>query len=69
MIPREYGFPMNKLIIRVLKTQGTWPVLTVGDGIVIDEGYKLSFEETHNICIDSSASIASHQLAVPERTA
>ena len=47
----------GKLVIRVIKIKGKCPVYSVGDRIVLDEGYKLNLKETSNICMHSLASI------------
>jgi len=44
---------MNKLIVEILKIEGTCPVYKVGDRIVSDEGYKLSLKETDRVCMHS----------------
>ena len=67
MIPGEYGCPMNKLIIKVLKKKGTCPAYEVGDRIVIDEGYKLNLKETDRVCMYSLASIMSYYAALSKR--
>ena len=64
MIPGEYGCPMNKLIIKVLKIKGTCPIYEVGDRIVIDEGYKLNLKETDNVCMHSLASLMPYYIAL-----
>lgn len=64
MILGEYGCPMNKLIIKVLKIKGICSVYKVGDKIVIDEGYKLNFEETDKVCMHSLASIMPYYVAL-----
>ncbi|GAI86054.1 unnamed protein product [marine sediment metagenome] len=64
MIPGEYGYPMNKLIIKVLKIKATCPIYKVGDRIVIDEGYKLNLKETNRICMHSLASIIPYDVAL-----
>ena len=40
-----------KLIIEVIEIEGKCPVYSVGDRIVLDEGYKVNLKETDNICI------------------
>ncbi len=47
----------GKLVIKVVKIKGKYPVYSVGDRIVLDEGYKLNLKETTNICMHSLASI------------
>jgi len=47
----------GKLVIRVIEIKGTCPVYSVGDKIVLDEGYKVNLKETTNICMHSLASI------------
>ena len=64
MIPGEYGNLMNKLIITVLRIKGTCPVYTVGDRIVIDEGYKLNLKETNKVCMHSLASLMPYYVAL-----
>ena len=51
------GNMAGKLVIRVVKIKGKCPVYSVGDRIVLDEGYKLNLKETSNICMHSLASI------------
>ena len=54
----DFGEDMaSKLVIRVIKIKGKCPVYSVGDRIVLDEGYKLNLKETSNICMHSLASI------------
>ena len=64
MIPGEYGCPMNKLIVKVLKIKGICPVYKVGDRIVINEGYKLNPKETDSVCMHSLASIIPYYVAL-----
>jgi len=47
----------GKLVIRVIKIKGKCPVYSVGDRIVLDDGYKLNLKETTNIWMHSLASI------------
>ena len=47
----------GKLVIKVVKIKGKCPVYSVGDRIVLDEGYKLNLKETTNVCMHSLASI------------
>ena len=48
---------MPKLVIKVVEIKGNCPVYTVGDRIVLDEGYRLNLEETDSLCMHSLASI------------
>jgi len=69
LIQGECGYPMNKLIIKVLKIKGTCPVYKVGDRIVIDEGYKLNLRETDKVCMHSLASIMPYYVALSKGVA
>ncbi len=53
-----------KLVIEVFEIEGKCPVYEVGDRIVLDEGYKVNFEETDNICVHSLASIIPYHTAL-----
>lgn len=46
-----------KLIIEVIEIEGKCPVYSVGDRIVLDEGYKVNLKETDNICMHSLGSL------------
>ncbi|MFB0566207.1 MAG: TIGR04076 family protein [Candidatus Aminicenantaceae bacterium] len=46
-----------KLIVEVIEIKGTCPVYTIGDRIVLDNGYKVNLGETDNICLHSLASL------------
>ena len=47
----------GKLVIEVINVSGKCPVFSVGDRIVLDDGYKLNLKETTNIWMHSLASI------------
>jgi len=47
----------KKLLIKVIEIEGKCPVYSVGDRIILDEGYKVNLRETTNICMHSLASI------------
>ena len=53
-----------KLVIEIIEIEGKCPVYQVGDGIVLDEGYKVNLEETDNICMHSLASILPYHNAL-----
>ncbi|RLB14447.1 MAG: TIGR04076 family protein [Deltaproteobacteria bacterium] len=55
---------MEKLVITVKEIRGTCPVYRIGDKIVLDEGYKFNFKETHNVCMHSLASILPYHIAL-----
>lgn len=42
---------MNKLIIKVFKIKGTWPVYEVGDDVVMDERYELDLKARDRMCL------------------
>jgi len=50
----------KKLLIKVIEIEGKCPVYSVGDRIILDEGYKVNLRETTNICMHSLASIMSY---------
>ena len=66
MIPGEHGYPMNKLIIKVLKIKGTCPIYEVSDGIVIEEEYRLNLEETDSACMHCLVSVMPYYVALSE---
>jgi len=47
----------KKLLIKVIGIEGKCPVYSVGDRIILDEGYEVNLRETTNICVHSLASI------------
>ncbi len=49
--------PPSKFIIEVISIKGNCPVYSVGDKIVLDEGYRLNLKETTNVCMHSLVSI------------
>ncbi len=46
-----------KLIIEVTEIEGKCPVYSLGDRIILDDGYKVNLRETDNICMHSLSSI------------
>ena len=46
-----------KLIIGVIEIEGKCPVYSIGDRIVLDDGYKVNLKETDNICMHSLGSL------------
>lgn len=46
-----------KLLIKVKEINGRCPVYSLGDKIVLDEGYIINVKESNNICMHSLASI------------
>lgn len=53
-----------KLIIRVIEIKGKCPVYTVGNRIVLKEGYILDPRETDVVCMHSLASILPYYVAL-----
>lgn len=51
------GYNVAELIIEVVEIKGSCPVYSLGDRIVLNEGYKLNLEETDNLCMHSLGSI------------
>ncbi|MFQ6070562.1 MAG: TIGR04076 family protein [Candidatus Aminicenantales bacterium] len=46
-----------KLVVEVIEIEGKCPVYSVGNKIVLDEGYKLNLKETDAVCMHSLASL------------
>jgi len=72
MVIELRGAMVGELIIKVVEIRGRCPVYSLGDTIVLDEGYKLNLKETTHICMHSLASILPYYNALyngvpPER--
>lgn len=61
---QEVTSPGGKLIIEVISIKGKCPVYSVGDKIILDEGYRLNLKETTNVCMHSLASIMPYYNAI-----
>lgn len=55
---------MDKLRIIVKEVKGNCPVYSVGDKIVLDEGYRFNLDETDDVCMHSLASIMPYYVAL-----
>jgi uncharacterized repeat protein (TIGR04076 family) len=53
----EMSLTMGRLIIEVSAIKGTCPVFSVGDKIILDEGYRMNLEETDGVCMHALASV------------
>lgn len=56
-------FPMD-LIVRVKKIKGTCPVYTIGDSIVIRDGYILDTKNSAEVCMHSLGSLMPYYVAL-----
>ncbi len=55
---------MDKLKITVKEIKGKCPVYSVGDKIVLDDGYRFNLDETDNVCMHSLASVMPYYVAL-----
>ncbi len=56
-----------KLVIEVEEIEGKCPVYSVGERIVLDDGYKVNLKETDNICLHSLGSILPYYVALSKK--
>ena len=56
-----------KLIIEVVDIKGECPVYSLGDKIVLDDGYKVDPKKTDNICLHSLASLLPYYNALARK--
>ena len=55
---------MDKLLINVKEIKGNCLVYSLGDRIVLDEGYRFNLKETDNVCMHSLSSIMPYHIAL-----
>ena len=55
---------MDKLLITVKEIKGNCLVYSLGDRIVLDEGYRFNLKETDNVCMHSLSSIMPYHIAL-----
>ena len=60
-LPRQYP---GQLVITVESIRGTCPVYSVGNRIVLDEGYRINVKESDAICMHSLASVMPYYVAL-----
>ncbi len=60
-LPRQYP---GQLVITVESIRGKCPVYSVGNRIVLDEGYRINVKESDAICMHSLASVMPYYVAL-----
>ena len=55
---------MKVLIVKVIAIEGNCPVYRPGDGIVIEDGFRLNLEETDAVCMHSLAPLVPYYVAL-----
>jgi uncharacterized repeat protein (TIGR04076 family) len=63
-VPSRRGVRFMDLIVRVKEIKGTCPVYSLGDSIVIREGYILDTKTSSSVCMHSLASLMPYYVAL-----